>query len=135
MWALAWGGGAEPEPMAPRLARSAVTLACANPQGAWERRPAARTYVIPSRDLVIVRLGERGSHDTDTRVSVWSGRAGEIDHEIVRRVLLAVDDVPYEDPGPYRSAGTVLPPLDRGILGDAQDMSSIVEGLTAFDCH
>jgi CubicO group peptidase (beta-lactamase class C family) len=94
-----------------------------------------RTFIIPSRDLVIVRLGERGSHETDTRVVVWSGRPGEIDHELVRRVLLAVTDVPYDDPGPYHSAGTVLPPLDQGIVGDAQDVGSIVDGMTTPDCH
>jgi CubicO group peptidase (beta-lactamase class C family) len=94
-----------------------------------------RTFIIPSRDLLIVRIGERGSHETDTRVVVWSGRPGEIDHELVRRVLLAVNDVPYADPGPYRSAGTVLPPLDEGIVGDAQDVGSIVDGMTTPDCH
>jgi CubicO group peptidase (beta-lactamase class C family) len=94
-----------------------------------------RTFIIPSRDLVIVRLGERGSHDTDTRVSVWSGRAGQIDHELVRRVLSAVIDVPYEDPGPYRSAGIILPPLDQGIVGDAEDVSSFVDGMTTPSCH
>jgi CubicO group peptidase (beta-lactamase class C family) len=94
-----------------------------------------RTFIVPSRDLVIVRLGERGSRDTDTRVSLWSGRAGEIDHELVRRVLSAVTDVPYQDPGPYRSAGTILPPLDQGIVGDAQDVGSIVDGMTTPSCH
>jgi len=94
-----------------------------------------RTFIIPSRDLVIVRIGERGSHEADTRVVVWSGRPGQIDYEIVRRVLLAVNDVPYTDPGPYQSAGLVLPPLDEGIVGDAQDVGSLVDGMTTPDCH
>jgi hypothetical protein len=53
----------------------------------------------------------------------------------VRRVLLAVDNVSYSDPGPYHGAGTVLPPLDQGIVGDAQDVGSIVDGMTTPDCH
>ena len=44
-----------------------------------------RTYVIPSRDLVIVRLGDRGSRELDTRVTLWTGRGGQLDHELVRR--------------------------------------------------
>ena len=94
-----------------------------------------RTFIIPSRDLVIVRLGERGSHEADTRVALWSDRAGEIDHEIVRRVLLAVTDVPYDDPGPYHSAGVILPPPDQGLIADAQDVGFVVDGMTTPACH
>jgi CubicO group peptidase (beta-lactamase class C family) len=94
-----------------------------------------RTFVIPSRDLVIVRVGERGSHDPDTRVSVWSGRPGQIDHELVRRVLLSVTDVPYTDPGPYHSAGVVLPLPDQGLLGDALKVQELADGMTTPDCH
>lgn len=88
-----------------------------------------RTWIIPSRDLVIVRLGERGSQELDTRVSLFSGRAGQIDWEVVRRVLLAVQDVPYADPGPYQSAGVVLPPADDGIIGDAFELQHVLAGL------
>ena len=45
--------------------------------------------MIPSRDIVIVRLGERGSREGDTRASVWTGRGGELDNEIVRRLQAA----------------------------------------------
>ena len=79
-----------------------------------------RLFVIPSRDLVIVRLGERGSREGDTRVSVWSGRGGELDNEIVRRVLRSVTDVRYADPGPYEGSDVYLPPPDDGVAGDAR---------------
>lgn len=87
-----------------------------------------RMFVIPSRDLVIVRLGDRGSFEPDTRVLLFSGRAGQVDHEILRRVLLAVTDVAYTDPGPYESAGLVLPPLDDGILADALEYYDVLGG-------
>jgi CubicO group peptidase (beta-lactamase class C family) len=87
-----------------------------------------RVYVIPSRDMVIVRLGENGSWEGDTRASVWTGRAGELDNELVRRVMLAVDDVPYDDPGPYPGSHLVLPPLDRGVVGDARDFDQVLAG-------
>lgn len=88
-----------------------------------------RVFVIPSRDLVIVRLGERGSKEADTRVSVLTGRGGELDNELVRRVLRAVTDVPYEDPGPYAGSDLYLPPPDEGIVGDAQDPEHAAAGL------
>jgi len=91
-----------------------------------------RSWMIPSRGLVIVRLGERGSQEPDTRVAVFSGRAGQIDWEIPRRVLLAVTDQPYADPGPYESAGLVLPPVDDGIVGDAFELQHVLAGL-GFD--
>ena len=87
-----------------------------------------RVYVIPSRDMVIVRIGENGSWEGDTRASVWTGRAGELDNELVRRVMLAVDDVPYDDPGPYPGSDLVLPPLDRGVVGDARDVDQVLAG-------
>lgn len=88
-----------------------------------------RMFVIPSRDLVIVRLGERGSREGDTRASVWTGRGGELDNELVRRVLRAVRDVPYEDPGAYKGSDVVLPPPDDGVAGDAHDPEQAVAGL------
>ena len=88
-----------------------------------------RVYVIPSRDMVIVRLGEPGSVEADTRVSVWSGRAGQLDHELIRRVMLAVTDVPYEDPGPYAGSDLNLPPPDDGIVGDAHDVPQVLAGV------
>lgn len=90
-----------------------------------------RVYAIPSRDMVIVRLGERGSREGDTRVSLWTGRGGEVDNEIVRRVLRAVTDVPYDDPGPYRGSELRLPPADTGVVGDATDVEEVLGGLGA----
>jgi CubicO group peptidase (beta-lactamase class C family) len=94
-----------------------------------------RTYIIPSRGLIIVRLGERGSHDPDSRVLLWSGRAGEIDWELPRRVLLAITDVPYADPGPYQSAGAHVPPVSEGIYGDALDIVEHAEAMSVPACH
>ncbi|HSW15409.1 MAG TPA: serine hydrolase [Solimonas sp.] len=88
-----------------------------------------RIWIIPSLDLVIVRTGERGSQELDTRVTAFSGRAGQIDWEIPRRVLLAVKDAGYVDPGPYQSAGLVLPPADDGIIGDAFELQQVMAGL------
>lgn len=90
-----------------------------------------RVYVIPSRDMVIVRLGLPASRELDTRVTVFQGRAGEMDHEILRRVLRAVQDVPYSDPGPYQGSDLVLPPADTGIVGDATKTDDVLAGLGA----
>ena len=60
---------------------------------------------------------------------MWTGRGGELDNELVRRVLLAVTDVPYRDPGPYPGSDLFLPPLDDGIVGDAQDWQWAAGGL------
>ena len=87
-----------------------------------------RTYVIPSRDLVIVRMGLPGSKEPDTRVTIFAGRAGELDHEILRGVLASVLDVPYRDPGPYPGSDLVLPPLDDGLVGDATDPQDVMAG-------
>jgi CubicO group peptidase (beta-lactamase class C family) len=87
-----------------------------------------RTYVIPSRDLVVVRMGFPGSKELDTRVTIFAGRAGELDHEILRGVLSSVLDVPYEDPGPYPGSSLVLPPVDDGLPGDAADLPEVAAG-------
>jgi CubicO group peptidase (beta-lactamase class C family) len=90
-----------------------------------------RLYVIPSRDMVIVRLGENGSQDADTRTSVWTGHGGQLDHEIVRRVLRAVTDVPYDDPGPYAGSDPHVPPADDGVIGDALEPDDVAAGIGA----
>ena len=87
-----------------------------------------RVYVIPSRDLVVVRMGFPGSKEPDTRVTIFAGRAGELDHEILRGVLGSVLDVPYKDPGPYPGSSLVLPPLDQGLIGDAFDVNEVSQG-------
>jgi hypothetical protein len=78
--------------------------------------------------MVIVRLGERGSREGDTRTTVWSGRGGELDNELIRRIMLAVTDVPYDDPGPYTGSDLHLPPADAGVIGDAQDIPHVLAG-------
>jgi len=95
----------------------------------WAGSGEQRMFAIPSRDLIILRLGERGSREGDTRASVWTGRGGELDNELVRRVLRAVTDVPYRDPGPYPGSDVFLPPLDDGIVGDAFDWQHAAAGL------
>ena len=90
-----------------------------------------RQWVIPSRDLVIVRMGTAGSREPDTRVSVWTGRGGQLDHELTRGVLRAVTDMPYDDPGEYPGSDLVLPPLDDGIVGDVLDAEQTLAGLGA----
>jgi CubicO group peptidase (beta-lactamase class C family) len=90
-----------------------------------------RMWAVPSRDLVVVRVGDRGSKDPDTRISVWSGRAGQVDHEVMRRVLGAVTDVAYADPGPYMMSGPRITPIDDGLIGDARDVDGAAAGLGA----
>ena len=87
-----------------------------------------RVYVIPSLDLVIVRLGEPGSNELDTRSSVWTGRAGELDHELLRRILESVTDVHVPDMGPYRGSSLVLPPTNAGMVGDATELNDVMAG-------
>jgi CubicO group peptidase (beta-lactamase class C family) len=90
-----------------------------------------RVFVIPSRDLIIVRLGERGSREADTRASVWTGRGGELDNELVRRVLRSVTDVAYDDPGPYPGSDPYVGSPDTGIPGDARDPEGAAAGVGA----
>jgi CubicO group peptidase (beta-lactamase class C family) len=95
----------------------------------WAGSGEQRMFAIPSRGLMIVRLGDRGSREGDTRASVWTGRGGELDNELVRRVLRSVKDVPYADPGPYPGSDVFLPPPDEGIAGDATDWEHAAAGL------
>ena len=88
-----------------------------------------RVFVIPSYDIVIVRLGERGSREGDTRASVWTGRGGELDNELVRRVLISLYREKYKDPGPYPGSDLYIPPPDDGIAGDAFDWEHAAAGL------
>lgn len=90
-----------------------------------------RTYVIPSRGMVIVRLGERGSREGDARTTVWTGRGGELDNELIRRIMLAVTDVPYDDPGPYEGSDVHVPPTDAGLIGDGQEVGHVLAGAGA----
>jgi CubicO group peptidase (beta-lactamase class C family) len=87
-----------------------------------------RVWVIPSLDMVIVRMGEPGEFELDTRNSVWQSQTGVIDHEIPRRVLQAVTDVDVPDPGPYRMSDPAVPPLNEGVIGDAQETGDVMAG-------
>jgi len=40
-----------------------------------------------------------------------------------------VTDVRYGDPGPYPGSDVVLPPLDDGLVGDAQEIDHVLAGL------
>jgi CubicO group peptidase (beta-lactamase class C family) len=68
-----------------------------------------RVYVIPSLDMVVVRLGQKGSRETDMRVTFWTGRAGELDNGLMHRIKLAVTDKRLDTKDRYRSAGFVMP--------------------------
>jgi hypothetical protein len=109
------------------------------PEGPWPGAPAdayamvgmrnQRVWIIPSLDMVIVRLGEPGELDADTRNSVWQSQPGMIDHEIPRLVVQAVTDVRFPDPGPYRMGSPTVPPLDEGLLRDARRTDDVLGGL------
>ncbi|MEX2555842.1 MAG: serine hydrolase [Actinomycetota bacterium] len=88
-----------------------------------------RTWVIPSLDMVIVRMGEPGEVDADTRNSVWQSQTGVIDHELLRRIMQAVTDVDVPDPGPYKMGAPIVPPTDDGLIGDALQAEDVAGGL------
>jgi CubicO group peptidase (beta-lactamase class C family) len=72
-----------------------------------------RIYVIPSLDMVVVRLGQKGSRETDMRVTFWTARAGELDNGLMHRIKLAVTDKRLDTRDRYRSAGFVMPSTER----------------------
>lgn len=88
-----------------------------------------RIFVIPSLDMVIVRLGEPGELDADTRNSVWQSQTGVIDHELLRRIMQSVTDVHVPDPGPYKIGAPIVPPTDDGLVGDAAQYGDVLAGL------
>lgn len=85
-----------------------------------------RVWVIPSLDMVIVRMGQPGELDADTRNSVWQSQPGMIDYEIPRMVVQAVTDVNFPDPGPYKMGAPTVPPLDEGLVGDARQTDDVL---------
>jgi CubicO group peptidase (beta-lactamase class C family) len=88
-----------------------------------------RTYVIPSLDMVVVRLGHNGSHDLDFRRSVWTGKSGQLDNELMRMLMLAVTDVRMSDPGPYRGSSFVAPSFEPDTVpGSARDPVQVLAG-------
>ena len=106
--------------------------------GPWPGAPAdayamvgmqnQRVWIIPSLDMVIVRMGQPGELDADTRNSVWQSQPGMIDHEIPRLVVQAVNDVRFPDPGPYQMGAPTVPPLDDGLIGDARQTEDVLAG-------
>jgi hypothetical protein len=81
-----------------------------------------RVYVIPSLDLIIVRVGGAGSEESDTRSSVFTSAPGEFEHEWFRRLMAAVKDATIKDPGPYESPGpNPHPDPNYGVLKSAQE--------------
>jgi CubicO group peptidase (beta-lactamase class C family) len=88
-----------------------------------------RVYIIPSLDMVVVRLGENGSHDLDFRRSVWTGKAGELDYELMRRLMLAVTDTHVAEPGPYQGSSFVMPSTKPdSVPGSATDVMEVLAG-------
>jgi CubicO group peptidase (beta-lactamase class C family) len=72
-----------------------------------------RVAVIPSLDMVVVRLGQKGSKEADMRVAFWTGRGGEFDNGLMLRVQRAVTDKRVDTRDHYRSAGFVMPSTER----------------------
>jgi CubicO group peptidase (beta-lactamase class C family) len=88
-----------------------------------------RVYVIPSMELLIVRVGGVGSREPDTRSSVFTSASGEFEHEWFRMLMDAVEDANVKDPGPYEYHDPV-PPFDPnyGVLKSATEYNDIAEG-------
>ncbi|HYZ91146.1 MAG TPA: serine hydrolase [Actinomycetota bacterium] len=82
-----------------------------------------RIYVIPSLDMVVVRLGQKASRELDFRVTFWSGRSGEFDNGFMLRLKKAVTDRKLDTTDHYRSAGLVLPSTER----DSWEGSAVYE--------
>ncbi len=52
-----------------------------------------RVWIMPSLDMVVVRLGQKGSRELDMRVTFWTARSGEMDNGLLHRIKLAVTTV------------------------------------------
>jgi CubicO group peptidase (beta-lactamase class C family) len=88
-----------------------------------------RVYIIPSLDMVVVRIGEYGSYELDMRSTIHTARAGEFDYEFMRRLMLAVRDAPVPDVGPYAGSDLFLPGVrDGSIAGDARETDEVLAG-------
>jgi CubicO group peptidase (beta-lactamase class C family) len=88
-----------------------------------------RIFVVPSLDMVIVRLGDPGEYELDTRNSVWQSQAGVIDYELVRLIMQSVTDVDVPDPGPYRGDGLGAPPTNAGLVQNLTELNDVLAGL------
>jgi CubicO group peptidase (beta-lactamase class C family) len=88
-----------------------------------------RIYIVPSLDMVVVRLGQKGSHDPDFRVSFWTSRAGELDNGLMRRIQLSVTDKRLKDPGEYQDAPASPPSVAPDTYaGSAMDPLGVLAG-------
>ncbi len=91
-----------------------------------------RTFVIPSLDMVVVRLGQNGSHDPDFRRAVWTSKSGEFDNEFMRLLMLSVTDFDYQDPGPYELSDPVVPSVTPDTVpGSVTDPVQVIAGAGA----
>lgn len=90
-----------------------------------------RVYLIPSLELMIVRVGGAGSREPDTRSSVFTSASGEFEHEWFRQLMGAVEDLDYKDPGPYKYSDPV-PYLDPnyGIVKSATEVDDLATAVT-----
>jgi hypothetical protein len=88
-----------------------------------------RIYIIPSLDMVVVRLGQKGSHDPDFRINFWTSRGGELDNGLMRLVQLAVTDKHIKDPGAYQDAAFNPPSVGPGSYANsATDPIGVLAG-------
>ncbi len=88
-----------------------------------------RVWVVPSLDLIVVRVGGSGDRQADTRSTVFTAASGEFEHEFFRLLMKAVTDVNVPDPGPYEFPDPV-PHLDPnyGILKSTTEPNDMIEG-------
>jgi len=68
-----------------------------------------RIYIVPSLDMVVVRLGQKGSNDPNFRIVVWTSRSGELDNGLMLRIQRSVTDKHLKDPGDYTYASPEAP--------------------------
>jgi len=88
-----------------------------------------RVYAIPSLDMVVVRLGQKGSREADFRKSFWTSRAGELDNGLLRLIQLAVTDVAITDPGAYEGSEVQVPQTGPDTFhGSVQDPVGVAAG-------
>lgn len=71
--------------------------------------------IVPSRDMVIVRLGIPARFDPNNLPGLVSGLANPDYKELFRRAIAAVDDMPdepFDDPYHYNDGGSLIKNLD-----------------------
>lgn len=89
-------------------------------------------FVIPSLDMMVVRLGVTASREADTLRSVFTSKPGEFEHEWFRMLMGAFKGPrPAPDPGLYDHAHTdyTLPTdPESGLLYSLQHPEDIPAG-------